>query len=260
MASSISGTRFYVGERGDPRREGTIGGIVEVHGIFYGLTVLRPFLLNPDQADLFTEQRSPVTDESSTQGLFAPISSLIEADAAHARLIGSKTCVLFATDVYDYQTEELIGAIPELTGLYAVDSRYWHRSGNWVLVRLENQGPFSDEDAIRLHSVSRTCFPGGRLRVALHHRRLTVQRCKLKVVSVPPVGRLYALSLVGNPEDGGAWVVDTDGMTVFAVVFGCYRGKTYARPALKLFNELSDKFRAKPAMIKMRSPCEDEWM
>ncbi|PYI20230.1 hypothetical protein BO99DRAFT_431920 [Aspergillus violaceofuscus CBS 115571] len=258
MASRICGSRFYVGEKGDPRREATIGGIISLYGTFYGLTVLRPFLADPDQQVMFIEQKTPVAEQEAEEGLWAPISSYEESGHSPLHSSNMRTCPFFAFEAYDYQTDRRIGAVPDLPGLFAADPRFWHLQGNWALVRLDDQELFLNEDTASLQSISKCSVPAGRLRVAINHRPLRLQSRKLTVTDMPPVGRMYTLSMPGHPVDSGAWIVDMGSMSVFAVMVGCHHGKTYARPALEVFGELFKRFWEEPPMITMKLPSEQE--
>ncbi|RAK81583.1 uncharacterized protein BO72DRAFT_455470 [Aspergillus fijiensis CBS 313.89] len=258
MASRICGSRFYVGQKGDPRREATIGGIISLYGTVYGLTVLRPFLAVPDQEAMFIEEKTPVSEEQNEEALWAPMSSYDEAGNSPLCSSDVKLCPFFAFEAYDYQTDQRIGAIPDIPGLGAADPKFWHLKGNWALVRLEDQALLLNEDTTSLHSISKCSVPAGRLHVAVNHRPRRLKSRKLNVIDMPPVGRMYTLSMAGYPVDSGAWIVDMGSMSVFAVVFGWHQGKTYARPAFEAFNELFTRFWEEPSMITMKLPTEQE--
>ncbi|RAL11775.1 uncharacterized protein BO97DRAFT_414717 [Aspergillus homomorphus CBS 101889] len=249
MAPGICGSRFYVGEKGDPRREGTIGGILFINGIHYGLAVLRPFLIDPDQNDVYREPKTPVVDERSEEALFAPISSVSSHQSYHISCPDLYS--FFAIEAYEYHTGQRIGVIPQVPGSFAPNPRYWHCDGNWVLVQLDRQAVHL-ENTTRLHYISSGIIPEGRLRVTLHHHLLRTETRKLKAIDVQPVGRMYALSSSGRKADSGAWIIDTGNMSVYAVMFGCDGKKTYARPAFAVFAEIINRFKEEPPLITMR--------
>ncbi|PYH76975.1 hypothetical protein BO82DRAFT_406585 [Aspergillus uvarum CBS 121591] len=244
---NISGLRYVTyGYEDHQPRTGMVGGILQLEGRWFGLTVLTPFL----------------EDHHHNGGGGQPF----WYSAPHET--GFKSA-----EIYDArEPHALWGRIPPNPETLQPLEQYFSRSENWALVELVNQ------------ELAETCVPGPEaswmLLPSMTDREKPVPRWQLMIpdrvlppsdkplMVVKPFGRLkknvrmcYSFKSGGFLAESGAWVIEELHLSVVGIVQGSNPFTIQAIPAWSTFDELKQRFPdLKPPLICCGFPKYSEFL
>ncbi|RAL17403.1 uncharacterized protein BO97DRAFT_409840 [Aspergillus homomorphus CBS 101889] len=248
--ANVSGRPFYVGSENVDRRKGTIGGILEIEGKWYGLTVLSPFIEDP--------------------------SEISRRDALWRNLPSDVSLV--SNNIYDSEKPgTLWGHIPLIPDSLKVDPRYYSPEKNWALVELTSQSLSTtrqtpprpglvllpagltitdDEPLPCLKLVQSNFVKRQSVTLRLPYTRASDISGRYYTFKCANASRTYAG--VRNAAHIGGWLVDIHYLTVAAIIQHVTRTITYLSSADDVFGEIKERFPGlKPPLITTSLDCDE---
>ncbi|RAH47746.1 uncharacterized protein BO95DRAFT_73790 [Aspergillus brunneoviolaceus CBS 621.78] len=245
---NISGLRYLTCRGGDPEpRAGIIGGILQLEGKWFGLTVLSPFL-----EDHFCGV--------GTQPFWH--TTPYDAEIKSTEIYGAR------------EPHALWGRIPPDPETLQPQKRYFSRIGNWALMELVNQElaetcvPGPDASWVLLPTIMDKDKPVPRWQLMIPDRELPPSDEPLDIVK--PCAQCqgtadlcyhYAFKSDGFLSEWGAWVIEEPHLSVVGIVHFSDRFTIQAIPAWWTFNELKQRFPAlKPPLICCAFPNDNDFL